>query len=610
MQERPDITAKNIAELFSERDGTFRVPDYQRQYAWTDEEIEDLFSDLYDFHTELKAGGNGSYILGQAIFAPNTAQDSSIFSNSIVDGQQRLTSLYLLAIVLRRWLGYFGVVGAGDDPVDKAYRALGSVLRYHDTATGNENVRLSVAYRGDAYIENLLQDAALPEVTINDTQANIKQNSQILDEKIRLAFKDDKVELASFVNTVLYKVWIIVTKIDSEAQALEIFDKINSRGKPLNSAELMKTLLFRQASEEQYKEISDSWNSAAEHVFRFHPRRTASMQYLMKSLLGVRQGSGTSNRKVFDQWTEVLEKSEEDMVTFAADLNLSAKFLGSVANQSKTVANKHLHASRYHRTVQQLPVLLAGRDIYKNTETYERLCRFVDARILLSLMAKEQSQTFERLVWPWAKEISALGADSSESDLLRACLSSIKDIKQLKQQAKLAMTSLDYRVARDNKMIRFLLAVASWQTENDAQDAGLGFEIEELLVKNNYDMDHIFPKSLVESADFDLSQGKDWVHSIGNLTLLHKSDNRRLGAANAGEKSEAYGEARLLLTKSLATDAHLPSNPRHRSVVATIHANEGQQVSKDWHFNQVEKQCEAYWNILERYIDGQLGLVD
>ena len=89
MQEKPDITAKNIAELFSEKEGTFRVPDYQRQYAWSDEEIEALFEDLHGFHTELLTGGNQSYILGHAIFAPKRFWKSAAFSGLV---QRRIRS--------------------------------------------------------------------------------------------------------------------------------------------------------------------------------------------------------------------------------------------------------------------------------------------------------------------------------------------------------------------------------------------------------------------------------------------------------------------------------------------------------------------------------------
>jgi Protein of unknown function DUF262/Protein of unknown function (DUF1524) len=607
MQEKPDITAKNIAELFSAKEGTFRVPDYQRQYAWSDEEIEDLFDDLYAFHSELKTGGNQSYILGQAIFAPNNSQDSASFAYSIVDGQQRLTSLYLLTIMMRRWLGYFQVVGVGESLPEKAYRALGLILKYPDPMTGNENVRLAVAYRGDESITHLLEDTPLPEVSMNDTQANIRQNSQILDEKIRTTFVDDKEALAEFVHTVLYKVWIIVTRIDSESQALEIFDKINSRGKPLNSAELLKNLLFRQASEDQYKTISEDWNEAAEHVFKVRPMKAASMQYLMKSLLGARQGAGTSNRKVFDAWKEVLDESNEDMQDFAKDLNASAKFLSTVASSVKNKQNKHFTAVRYFKTVQQLPVVLAARDM-QGSDSYETLCNFIDARILISLLAKEQPQTLERLIWPWAKDIKSLGANPSATEVLRASSSSIKDIEMLLQQAKLGLSSLDYRKSRDSRVQRFVLAAASLTIEHEAGD-GQEFEMDNLLVKSKYDLDHIFAKSLVDSADFNNAEGKDWVHQIGNLTLLHSQDNRTRGASNPSDKSIDYGNGRLLLTNSLAMVGHVQANQRRLEVLDNIHGNHGQRVHPNWHAAEVREQTEAYWVILERYLKKQLGLL-
>ena len=51
---KPDIQVRNLAQLFGGEDGTYRIPDYQREYSWSDDEIRDLFTDLIEFQDELK----------------------------------------------------------------------------------------------------------------------------------------------------------------------------------------------------------------------------------------------------------------------------------------------------------------------------------------------------------------------------------------------------------------------------------------------------------------------------------------------------------------------------------------------------------------------------
>lgn len=70
----------------------FVIPEYQRPYAWTDEQVETLFEDLWDFTAT--SGGTereGSYFLGSIV-----AYENEDGEQEIIDGQQRITSLFLL----------------------------------------------------------------------------------------------------------------------------------------------------------------------------------------------------------------------------------------------------------------------------------------------------------------------------------------------------------------------------------------------------------------------------------------------------------------------------------------------------------------------------------
>ena len=80
------------ALLGSGREKPFVIPEYQRPYAWTDEQVETLFEDLWEFTTT--SGGTehkGSYFLGSVV-----AYENEDGEQEIIDGQQRITSLFLL----------------------------------------------------------------------------------------------------------------------------------------------------------------------------------------------------------------------------------------------------------------------------------------------------------------------------------------------------------------------------------------------------------------------------------------------------------------------------------------------------------------------------------
>ena len=88
-----NVNKQSVEELLgSGKNKPFIIPEYQRPYAWIYEHVETLFEDLWEFTTTL--GGserNGTYFLGCIVSFENTEGQQEI-----IDGQQRVTSLFLL----------------------------------------------------------------------------------------------------------------------------------------------------------------------------------------------------------------------------------------------------------------------------------------------------------------------------------------------------------------------------------------------------------------------------------------------------------------------------------------------------------------------------------
>ncbi|WP_288273929.1 DUF262 domain-containing protein [uncultured Bifidobacterium sp.] len=86
-------TVLNIAELFGEG-CVYRVPIYQRAYAWGNDEIKTLLDDI-----RRAIDGDTQYYLGSLVVAGRgSEQNETVYE--VIDGQQRLTTLYLLLAVL------------------------------------------------------------------------------------------------------------------------------------------------------------------------------------------------------------------------------------------------------------------------------------------------------------------------------------------------------------------------------------------------------------------------------------------------------------------------------------------------------------------------------
>jgi len=83
----------SIAEAF--RDCFYIVPDYQREYVWTDKEVHQL---LEDINEQIDAGSGREYFIGTVLVSP--AAEKNHFE--VIDGQQRLTTFFLLLCGLKQ----------------------------------------------------------------------------------------------------------------------------------------------------------------------------------------------------------------------------------------------------------------------------------------------------------------------------------------------------------------------------------------------------------------------------------------------------------------------------------------------------------------------------
>ena len=90
---RLDPQLRTVGELFDDSDVVYTIPVYQRNFAWRAEQIEQLIDDIQDAIIDRADG----YFLGNLIV---TERGSASADFEVIDGQQRLTTLYLLLAVL------------------------------------------------------------------------------------------------------------------------------------------------------------------------------------------------------------------------------------------------------------------------------------------------------------------------------------------------------------------------------------------------------------------------------------------------------------------------------------------------------------------------------
>jgi hypothetical protein len=213
------------------------VPDYQRPYRWSKSEAEEFWEDLYGYYEDHKVDPSteSNLYLGSFIFLEKKSSDFEI-----VDGQQRLTSLFILLIAIKNRLREFG---DAEQSVKQA-SAIMDILRYLDRKKGSvTGSRLRPSESISQVFNKIIDDNWNGTFDFKNLKLQSRRIQPIYDlfaSKLKDFGQDDFEPLLS----ALYSTAIVQIVIKEREDAFSIFERTNARGMDLEASDLLKNYLF------------------------------------------------------------------------------------------------------------------------------------------------------------------------------------------------------------------------------------------------------------------------------------------------------------------------------------------------------------------------------
>ncbi len=224
----------------------YRIPDYQRPYAWEENHAERLFEDLCEAFSESAA----DYFLGSLVLVKTSETDFEV-----VDGQQRLCTLAILLSVLIHSLPSDKKGDYGALLNDKTSRRADSPLTPRITARDNDRKPL-----------NLVQTFSLDELIARDSSNRIAKNARFLRALAKDRFGSDSGETLNFIDFILENCYVVEVMSDNLKSAFRMFSVLNSRGLDLSPVDLVKSKLFQQLEDNQRAIYSRQWDEAEDAI--------------------------------------------------------------------------------------------------------------------------------------------------------------------------------------------------------------------------------------------------------------------------------------------------------------------------------------------------------
>lgn len=548
---RKELARKEFADVLSLNDllvvknYSFEVPRYQREYAWQEPQIDDLWTDMFDFWQQRDSGDD--YLLGQVIVSPHGNDKGDFF---VVDGQQRFTTMLLFfAAALEFANNHLTEKSA------KEVKNLNSVVKQilFSVKTGKELPRLLVTEGGRTTFLNILGAETMIPASSDLSAQNILDNYRIFQTKFNEEFlQQSPSKFFDFLEMVKNDVVIIFVKLPSDEQALEFFERTNDRGMPLNQADLMKNLLFSQVSKKEYENISDLWSESVSTLREIKTSRLRSMDFALKALLSEESGQSFARKKVFREWRDKLKDGSKSPEEFLSQIGQVTKHVARIAQQDDVFpVSRATTGSRYLNSIQQWTVTSAARNLQPDVQL--EVAEIVEARTVLSAIVRERSQDFERVISPWAKRVAAIGEEpvgapkKAALEASKPALAGLKKIIANELPARVA--DLTYESSADRKRIKLILALVNREMAITIRHDTGDFALSQFLSKT-YDIEHIEPQSRAGSENYN-DENRYLVNSIGNLTLWYKTPNRGMRDASPSDKLSSYSQSSVLMTQAL-----------------------------------------------------------
>jgi hypothetical protein len=516
---------KLIKEIF-EGSYQFEIPDYQRPYAWTTEQAEELFNDLVSAMQDARANGAASqYFLGSIVLIKNDRDPKAM----VVDGQQRLTTLTMLFSALRAaWqeVGYL----QGDRSVtpflyEEGDEMLGKATGYRFTAREEDAVFFRQYIQEAGGIKKLV----LNTDKLEDSRLRYRENATLLLNSARALSPDDRNAFWRFLANDCSLVVISTTDLEA---AYRIFSVLNNRGLDLAPIDIIKAEVLgsirRVGGEDKARAYSRKWSEIESQLGRDafgdlfgHIRTVYAKQKQRATLVKEFQDFVTEYKTPVDLIDKVI-KPYADVWDFIRDADFEATEHAETINEYLSWLNRVDFkdwvppALVYFKRFRQQPKLIA--DFFK---LLEKLTYFL---LVTKVGINERIDTYAELT----KEI--------EPDAFDGDVTALKTLELSDRQKSEFIAALDGDIYRRLPKARMALLLRLEALVSDGSKT---------QTFDYLSLEHVLPQNPPATSDWiawfpDEDEREVWTHRLANLVPLHIRKNPAASNYDFTTKKNVY----------------------------------------------------------------------
>lgn len=512
---------------------TYKVPVFQRDYSWKEDNWTDLWEDI-----KIVLNTGKDHYMG-AVVLQKVGEKEFL----VIDGQQRFTTLSLLALATIKKIQ--DLINAGIEPENNTERInelRRGFLGQKDPASLHYSSKLFLNENNDPFYQrNLLQIIAPQnERTLIDSDKLLWQGFNFFYDKVgELLPKANGADLATFLSkSIGDKTMFIKIEVEDELSAYTLFETLNYRGVDLTVTDLLKNYLFSLITPADLRIAKDIWKKIATGIgidrfpvflrhFWISRKPLVRQEQLFKTI----RSEIKSNQQVFDLLNTLDSYSE---------LYLALQDPFHIYWQGNRERIKRIRELKLFGVKQQLPLLMVANEKFTAQE-FDRVLKVISIlSFRYNVIGSRQANRMEELYNSVSQKIF-----NGNITTAQGVFGEIKELYISDADFRNDFSTIQlYSYGRSKKLARYIL----FELENNFMQGGdRDFELDPATIE------HILPENAATNWDQEFPRiiQPNYVYRLGNYTLLEDHLNRDCEILPFDQKKPFYARSQYEMTKAI-----------------------------------------------------------
>lgn len=521
-----DVNKQSVKQLLeSGKKRKFVIPEYQRPYAWSAEQIETLFEDLAEY-TELDK--ESTYFLGTIVSYTNDNGEQEI-----IDGQQRITSLFLL---LRAF--YAKLVSMVETPEAKNFKSqIESALWEQDELTAAvdyQKILITSRVMGDEGNDSFANILTTGKAK-SEAKDNYSRNYNLFIEMVEKYATVQPEMFYYFIRNLLNKAILLPITADSQDTALTIFSTLNDRGLALSDADIFKAKMYNHLSHNEKHDFIDKWKKLDEDALNVNESMQKLFYYYMfylRSLENDRKTTTPGLRRYYanNNFERLYQPEVMDDLNKLVNLWMAVNNRMEIENEkwSKNIDIKQVLDGlvSYPNEFWKYPVVIYYLRYHDDYDFEENFLTFL--RKLLAVLAARYIIT--PTINAVKRGILNLDAEIIKSSSPKFDFNYVEE-NELKEKIKSA----------HRNTVRMILKMLAYQHQEE-------------LLPEKWEIEHILPQKWQSAyfVKYSDQEVKDLVEHIGNKIPFEKKLNIIASNGYFAKKQLSYKQSKVKILQDLS----------------------------------------------------------